>query len=173
LLAVTYILVSPNGPDCGTAGQLKVDPATGLAVNCDGSEYGGSSVDFFAQGAGIYAQCAACHGANGGGGVGPAFTGGAVLATFPACTDHVVWVTLGTANFPDPTYGATNKPVGGGGLMPGYEGALTEEQIASVSLYERVAFGGQPLEEAEIDCGLVEGEGDGTEGGDEMVEATP
>jgi hypothetical protein len=173
LLAVTYILVSPNGPDCGTAGQLKVDPATGLAVNCDGSEYGGSSVDFFAQGAGIFAQCAACHGANGGGGVGPAFTGGAVLATFPACTDHVVWVTLGTANFPDPTYGATNKPVGGGGLMPGYEGALTEEQIASVSLYERVAFGGQPLEEAEIDCGLVEGEGDGTEGGDEMVEATP
>ena len=111
--------------------------------------------------------------ANGGGGVGPAFTGGAVLATFPACTDHVVWVTLGTANFPDPTYGATNKPVGGGGLMPGYEGALTEEQIASVSLYERVTFGGQPLEEAEIDCGLVEGEGDGTEGGDEMVEASP
>ncbi len=173
LLAVTYILVSPNGPDCGTAGQLKVDPVTGLAVNCDGSEFGGSSVDFFSQGAGIYAQCAACHGANGGGGVGPAFTGGAVLATFPACTDHVVWVTLGTANFPDPTYGATNKPVGGGGLMPGYEGALTEEQIASVSLYERVTFGGQPLEEAEIDCGLVEGEGDGTEGGDEMVEASP
>jgi len=173
LLAVTYILVSPNGPDCGTAGQLKVDPVTGLAVNCDGSEFGGSSVDFFSQGAGIYAQCAACHGANGGGGVGPAFTGGAVLATFPTCTDHVVWVTLGTANFPDSTYGATNKPVGGGGLMPGYEGALTEEQIASVSLYERVAFGGQPLEEAEMDCGLVEGEGDGTDGGDEMVEASP
>jgi mono/diheme cytochrome c family protein len=167
LLAVTYILVSPNGPDCGTAGQLKVDPATGLAVNCDGSEFGGSSVDFFAQGAGIYAQCAACHGANGGGGVGPAFSGGAVLATFPACTDHVTWVALGTANFPDPTYGATNKPVGGGGLMPGYEGSLTEEQIASVALYERVAFGGQPLEEAEIDCGLIEDEGDG------MVEASP
>ena len=163
LLAVTYILVSPNGPDCGTAGQLSIDPATGLAVNCDGSEYGSSTVDFLSMGAGIYAQCAACHGADGGGGVGPAFTGGAVLATFPACTDHVVWVTLGTANFPDPTYGATNKPVGGGGLMPGYDGVLTPEQIAAVSLYERVAFSGQDRTEAEIDCGLTEAEDDTVE----------
>jgi mono/diheme cytochrome c family protein len=165
LLAVTYILVSPNGPDCGTAGQLNIDPATGLAVNCDGSEYGSSTVDYLSMGAGIYAQCAACHGADGGGGVGPAFAGGAVLATFPACTDHVVWVTLGTANFPDPTYGATNKPVGGGGVMPGYDGVLTPEQIAAVSLYERVAFGGQDRATAEIDCGLVEAV-------DETVEAS-
>ena len=50
---------------------------------------------------------------------------------------------------------------------------LTPEQIAAVSLYERVQFGGQVLEEAELDCGLVEGEGgEGTEGGtDEMTEA--
>ncbi len=165
LLAVTYILVSPNGPDCGTAGQLNIDPATGLAVNCDGSEYGSSSVDYLSMGAGIYAQCAACHGADGGGGVGPAFTGGAVLATFSACTDHVEWVTLGTANFPEPTYGDTNKPVGGVGLMPGYDGVLTPEQIAAVVLYERVAFGGEDRTEAEIDCGLVEVE-------DETVEAS-
>ena len=172
LLAVTYILVAPNGPDCGTAGQLKIDESTGLAVNCDGSDYGSSSVDFFSQGAALYTQCAACHGSGGEGGVGPAFSGGAVLATFPAgsCSDHVEWVTLGTANWPDATYGATNKPVGGVGVMPGYDGVLTPEQIAAVSLYERVQFGGQMLEEAEVDCGLVEGEG--TEGGtDEMTEA--
>jgi hypothetical protein len=38
---------------------------------------------------------------------------------------------------------------------------MTEEQLASVALYERVAFGDQPLEEAEADCGLTDaGEGD-------------
>ena len=175
ILAVAYILVAPNGPDCGVAGQLKVDPATGLAVNCDGSEYGSSEIDYFSIGAGIYSQCAACHGSDGGGGVGPAFTGGAVLATFPAgsCSDHVEWVTLGTANFPEPTYGATNKPVGGVGVMPGYEATLTPEEIAAVSLYERVAFGGQPLDEAQLDCGLVVPEGEeGAEPTDEMTEAS-
>ena len=171
LLAVTYILVAPNGPDCGVAGQLLVDESTGLAVNCDGSEFGSSSVDFLAIGSGIYTQCAACHGADGGGGVGPAFSGGAVLATFPTgqCLDHVTWVALGTANFTEATYGATNKPVGGGGVMPGYEGALTPEEIAAVSLYERVQFGGQPLEEAEVDCGLVVPEGE--EGAEDLTEA--
>jgi mono/diheme cytochrome c family protein len=176
LLAVTYILVSPNGPDCGTGGQLNVDPVTGLAVNCDGSEYGGASVDFFAQGAGIYAQCAACHGANGeGGGNFPAFTGGAVLATFPEgqCSDHVEWVALGTANYPEDTYGATAKPVGGSGaVMPGYEGVLTPEQIASVVLYERVQFGGEPLEVAELDCGLVVPEGEVATTDGQMTEAS-
>ena len=176
LLAVTYILVSPNGPDCGTGGQLDVDPVTGLAVDCDGSEYGGSGVDFFAQGAGIYTQCAACHGANGeGGGNFPAFAGGAVLTTFPEgqCTDHIEWVTLGTANFPEDTYGATNKPVGGSGaLMPAYQDVLTPEQIASVVLYERVQFGGEPLEVAEADCGLVVPEGeDGSMTDGETTEA--
>ncbi|MGI9665594.1 MAG: c-type cytochrome [Acidimicrobiia bacterium] len=157
LFAVTYILVAPNGPDCGSAGQLKVDEATGLAVNCDGSEYGSDTVDFFADGGAIYTQCAACHGASGEGGAGPAMAGGAVLATFPSgsCDDHSSWISLGTANWPDSTYGATDKPVGGVGVMPSYEGTLTPEQIASVSLYERVQFGGQPLEEAELDCGLV------------------
>ncbi len=173
LLAVTYVLVSPNGPDCGTAGQLSIDPATGLAVNCDGSEYGSSVVDFFSQGAAIYAQCAACHGAGGEGGVGPAFAGGAVLATFPAgqCVDHVEWVTLGTSGFPEPTYGANNKPVGGGGIMPAFGNALTPEELRAVVLYERVAFGGEPVEEAQVDCGLVTAEGEIVPE-DQMVQAS-
>jgi mono/diheme cytochrome c family protein len=164
LLALVYIMVAPNGPECGSAGQLLVDPATGEVVNCDGTEYGVSAVDYFAQGEGLYSQCVACHSADGSGGAGPAFAGGAVLATFPSgsCSDHIEWVRVGTAGWPDPTYGATDKPVGGFGLMPAF-GSMTDEQIASVSLYERVQFGGQPLEEAEADCGLVEGEGEPVE----------
>ena len=161
LLAVTYILVAPNGPDCGTAGQLLVDPATGQALSCDGSQYGVDAANYLAEGAALFGQCVACHGADGSGGVGPAFSGGALLATFPAgsCDQHIEWVRLGTAGWPDPTYGATDTPVGALGLMPSFGGSMTDDQIAAVSLYERVEFSGQPLEDAEIDCGLVAPEG--------------
>ncbi len=160
LLGVAYILVAPNGPDCGTAGQLLVDPATGQALNCDGSQYGVDAADYLAEGAALYSQCVACHGADGSGPVGPAFSGGAILSTFPAgsCDQHIAWVDLGTAGWPDPTYGATDIPVGSFGLMPAFGVGMTDAQIAAVSLYERVEFGGQPLEDAEIDCGLVTSE---------------
>ncbi|NHZ70267.1 MAG: hypothetical protein GWP18_01360 [Proteobacteria bacterium] len=163
LLAVGYIVVSPNGPDCGSGGQLLVDPATGEAVNCDGSPYGETTTDYFASGGAIYSQCVACHSADGSGGVGPAFTAGAVLETFPAgqCATQIEWVAIGTAGWPDPTYGENNKAVGGVGLMPGFASSLSEEQLASVALYERVQFGGQDLADAEIDCGLVEATDEG------------
>jgi hypothetical protein len=158
--AIAYALFLPNGPNCGDAGKLAVDPITGEAVNCDGSEYGFETIDFFAVGEATYSNCVACHGAGGGGGGNfPAFTGGALLATFPSgqCEAHVEWVRLGTAGWPDPTYGATNKPVGGSGaLMPGF-GTLTETELRAVVLYERVAFGGEDLAAAEADCGLMEG----------------
>ena len=163
LLAVAYILVSPNGPDCGSGGQLGVDPVTGEAVNCDGSEYGVVTVDHFAAGGALYQQCVACHSDNGSGGVGPGFSSGAILATFPAgsCSDHVAWVSQGTTGWPESTYGATDKPVGGAGVMPGFGASLTEEQVAEVALFERVAFGGQDLAEAEADCELVEADAAG------------
>jgi mono/diheme cytochrome c family protein len=157
LFAVGYALFLPNGPACGDSGRLAVDPVTGLAVNCDGSEYGSEATDFFAIGESTYATCAACHGAGGGGGGNfPAFTGGALLSTFPTgqCSDQVEWVRLGTAGWPEATYGATDKPVGGSGaVMPAF-GNLTEEQLRSVVLYERVAFGGEDLATALTDCGL-------------------
>jgi len=164
LLAVVYILVAPNGPDCGTAGQLFVDPATGESLNCDGTEYGSTSVDYFAEGAGVYNQCVACHSPDGSGGAGPSFAGGAVLATFPSgsCSDHQEWVRLGTAGWPDATYGANGKPVGGFGLMPSFA-SMSDEDLAAVVLYERVQFGGQPLEEALTDCGLDEDTGEAAE----------
>lgn len=161
LLAVTYILIVPNGPDCGNASQLLVDPVTGQAVNCDGSEFGVDEVNFFADGAALFTTCSACHGGDGSGGAGTPFIGGALLATFPggSCDEQIDFIRLGTAGWPDPTYGATNKPVGGFGMMPAFGGSMTDEQLAAVSLYLRVEFGGQPLEEAELDCGLVAGEG--------------
>lgn len=163
LLAVTYLMVSPNGPDCGSGGQLLVDPVTGEATNCDGSEYGETTADFFAAGGAIYAQCAACHGSNGTGGVGPAFTSGAVLETFPIgqCNTQIEWIGIGTAGWPDSTYGANAKPVGGDGLMPGFAASLSEQQLAEVALFERVQFGDQDLADAEIDCGLVEASAEG------------
>ena len=50
------------------------------------------------------------------------------------------------------TYGAPNKPVGGGGIMQGYGDGLTFEEIASVVLFERVTYGGLDPVEAEADC---------------------
>jgi mono/diheme cytochrome c family protein len=161
-VAVFYALLAPDGPGCGEAGQLDVDPATGEAVNCDGTPWGEAEVDFFTLGEELYAaQCASCHGATGGGGVGPGFTGGSVLVTFPAgsCAaedGHIAWVSLGSSGWPEPTYGAPAKPVGGVGAMPPFGEALTEEELAAVVLYERVAFGGEDLAEAETDCGLTE-----------------
>lgn len=157
-IAMLYALLAPDGPDCGVSGQLALDPVTGEAENCDGTAYGVEVVNFFTMGEELYAsRCAACHGANGGGGAGQVLAGGAVLASFPSgqCATHVEWVALGTANWPDPTYGALAKPVGGFGQMPGFEGSLTEEEIAAVVLYERVAFGAEPLADAETDCGLA------------------
>jgi hypothetical protein len=153
MIALLYAGLAPHGPDCGTSGQLAINPINGEAQSC-----GGDASPFFSLGEAVYeANCVACHSADGSGGVGPAFLGGAVLQTFSACTDHVEWVTLGTNGFPGATYGDTGKPVGGGGVMPGYEGSLSEQEIAAVSLYERVAFGGEDIMVGEVSCGLVEG----------------
>lgn len=152
-IAVIYALTVPNGPDCGSAGRLEVDPVTGVAVNCDGSEFGAEDVNFFALGRQVYdANCAVCHGGGGGGGAGPALAGGAVLDTFSSCDDHIEWVELGSAGWPDDTYGDTNKTVGGG--MPGFA-SLSEQDLASAVLYERVQFGAEELPAAETGCGLV------------------
>lgn len=154
-VAILYALSVPNGPDCGNSGRLDIDPVTGVAVNCDGSEYGSEDLDFFSQGQEIYeANCAACHGSTGGGGVGPALAGGEVVSTFSACTTHVEWVTVGSAGWPDATYGDTGKPVAGG--MPGFAEILdSEEEIRAVVLYERVRFGDEDRAVSEVDCGLV------------------
>jgi mono/diheme cytochrome c family protein len=158
-VALFYALFFPNGADCGVGAQLAIDAVTGEAENCDGSPYGVEVVDYFSQGEEIYAvRCAACHGADGAGsGNFPALSGGAVVETFPGCPDHIGWVELGTLGWPDTTYGATAKPVGGSGAqMPAFGDTLTPEELASVVLFERVAFGGLAVPDVEADCGLTE-----------------
>jgi mono/diheme cytochrome c family protein len=161
---------------CGEATELSTDVISGEIVNCDGSEFtgggaGGGATDFVALGEQIYTggavagvNCAGCHGPNGqGSGAFPALTG--VLTTFGECSDHEQWVTLGSSGWQSqvgPTYGDTGKQVGGG--MPSFAGSLSEEQLAAVVTFERVRFGGQNQEEALVECGLVEGEGEGGEG---------
>jgi mono/diheme cytochrome c family protein len=95
-----------------------------------------------AEGRELYSPCSGCHGATGGGASGPAFTGGALIETFSAWEDQVEWVTVGSADWPEATYGDNAKPVQGVGIMPGF-GAdhgdydYTEEEILLVVRYER------------------------------------
>lgn len=171
-----FTLGSSATGTCGEATELQADVVTGEIVNCDGSEFtgsgiGGGSADFIALGEAVYTgsavgsvNCSGCHGANGGGGVGPALNG--VLTTFGRCADHEQWVRLGSGGFQangETTYGDTNKPIAGG--MPPH-GSLTDEQLASVSAFERVRFGGGNAEEVLADCGLAEEE-EGGGGGDD------
>jgi mono/diheme cytochrome c family protein len=93
------------------------------------------------------ANCGSCHGADGGGGVGPAFADGAVIETFSSYEDHVQWVTLGSAGWREEvgdTYGDPAKPVLGfnGQPMPTFEGVLSEEEILEVVRYEREVISG-------------------------------
>jgi mono/diheme cytochrome c family protein len=107
--------------------------------------------DPLTQGKALFAtNCSSCHGAAGEGGVGPSFQNGAVIATWPDFKDHIRWVHLGSANWPDPTYGAQKKPIGSGG-MPAFganqAGAkLTDLQIALIVRYERETLSGHAPE---------------------------
>jgi mono/diheme cytochrome c family protein len=84
----------------------------------------------------VYKPCAACHGADGGGGVGPAM--GDVLETWPDYRDHMMWVRLGAPGWPGETYGATAKKKAN---MPQHP-TLSDAELAQVVLYERAQFGG-------------------------------
>jgi mono/diheme cytochrome c family protein len=106
------------------------------------------------------ANCASCHGAKGGGGVGPSFQNGAVIATWPDFNDHLEWVHLGDAGWPGDTYGAQDKPKGSG--MPSFAGKLSDEEIALIVRYEREELaGGDP----EPDLVTLSEEAAKTEGG--------
>ena len=136
----------------------------------------------------VYAQCSGCHGANGEGGAGRPLNGGEVLLTFPELDDHVAWVAEGSAlvGGAGNPYGSPDRPGGprisgseGYGQMPGFGGALSEEELIAVSRYEREVLsggaadgGGEGGETAEgSGGGSAEGSGEGdaadsSEGGD-------
>jgi mono/diheme cytochrome c family protein len=85
-------------------------------------------------------NCAGCHGATGGGGAGPALSGGAVLGTFADPADQVRWVLLGSANWDGGTYGDTKKALKGG--MPGWA-TLTAGELLAVVRHERETLSGE------------------------------
>jgi mono/diheme cytochrome c family protein len=102
------------------------------------------------MGAELYSSCASCHGGDGGGGVGYAFSGGAVLQTFPHIEDQIRYVYYGTEGYnaagveiygnPDREGGA--HVTGGMGVMPAFGGQLTQYQIIAVVCHERYTLGG-------------------------------
>jgi mono/diheme cytochrome c family protein len=86
-------------------------------------------------GARVYrsAGCSGCHGATGGGGVGPPMA--AVKQTFPNEADHVAWIKTGSKPTQGQPYGNSGRVSTGG--MPGFEGALSQQEIEAVVKYER------------------------------------
>ncbi len=94
------------------------------------------------NGSSLYGNnCASCHGATGGGGVGPKLSGGEAVLTFPVIDDHVAWVTNGSAGVKGKGYGDPNRAGGQhiatSGGMPAFGGKLSPEEIEAVVEYER------------------------------------
>lgn len=62
-------------------------------------ETGGGSAE--GPGAEIYSsRCASCHGSDGGGGIGPRLSGGAVVDAYPEVADEIAVVTEGKGRMP-------------------------------------------------------------------------
>ena len=149
-------LAGGTSNDCGARGRTPGRPghrrpsSTATASPFEGRGAPGGTTDFIALGEQVFtgqvvaaANCQSCHGAQGQGVSAPPLT--TVRATFSSCVDHVEWVTKGTQGFQNEgrsTYGDLNKPVGGGGNMPGFGATLTPEQIGAAAAFERVRFGG-------------------------------
>lgn len=127
-----------------------------------GERSSGEAAGAVEQGALVYraSGCSTCHGANGGGGVGPAMDG--VLEQFPAFADQVEWVKKGSAPVKGQPYGAKGSIATGG--MPGFETSLSEEEIVAVVCHERVTLAGGEVP-PECEEGATGTEPDAGEGG--------
>jgi mono/diheme cytochrome c family protein len=103
-----------------------------------------------AVGAALYAKCAGCHGADGGGGAGRQLSNNEVMKTFPVIEDMLRWIAYGTEKYKAAgveIYGNPNRDggvhkTGSFGVMPGWQGELTDDQILAVSCYVRYSLGG-------------------------------
>ena len=94
-VAVVVVLLFANDPDSGSSA-----PTT--------------------PGAQVFAaNCASCHGADGGGGTGPQLAGGEAAKRFPDVDDQIAFVTKGS------------------GAMPSFGGRLSPAQIRQVVEYTR------------------------------------
>ncbi len=82
-----------------------------LPIPAAGSAYTGQTI--------FQTRCATCHGADGGGGFGPALRSGIVVKDFPNPADQAALVSNGR------------------GAMPSFASSLTPKQIAAVVAYTR------------------------------------
>ena len=108
-------------------------------------------VTLLAEGAEVYSNCSACHGATGGGGAGPQLSEGTVLGTFPDPVDQVRWIITGSAGAVDGVYGASDKPSTGG--MPAFATTLDLEEIVAVVMHERETLSGEVIEDVVAEWG--------------------
>lgn len=101
--------------------MLTLAAAVVLMVACGGDDGPPSVTDpMLRQGQEVYrANCAACHGGSGQGGVGPRLAGGRVVERYPDIDDHIQIVLEGR------------------GAMPAWEGRLSRQEIEAVVEYER------------------------------------
>ena len=105
-----------------------------------------------AVGTDTYSVCASCHGGDGSGGVGPAFTDGEVLQTFPHIEDQLRFVYYGSEQYAAAgvdIYGNPDREGGphvvfgfSGAAMPAWGGNLTDAEILGVVCHERYDLGG-------------------------------
>jgi len=101
-------------------------------------------------GAEIYGNCASCHGAAGGGGLGYPFAGGEVLLTFPNIEDQIRYIYFGTEGYNAAGVEIYGNPDREGGphvtgarnVMPAFSGQLTDAEIVAVVCHERYTLGG-------------------------------
>jgi mono/diheme cytochrome c family protein len=98
----------------------------------------------------VYSNCASCHGATGGGGVGYPLAEGEVLLTFPRIQDQLRYVSFGTEGYNAAgieIYGNPEREggvhtTGEQGVMPAFAGQLSASDIIAVVCYERYGLGG-------------------------------
>ena len=109
----------------------------------------------------IYAaQCAGCHGAAGGGGVGRPLTDGELLNTFPdiarpaASSSGLGSDGVGPAGT---VYGDPNREGGphaslsyNGNKMPTFDGSLTQAELLAVVRYEREVLSGDEIDATQV-----------------------
>ena len=102
------------------------------------------------EGVEVYSNCAGCHGADGGGGVGYPFAQGEVLLTFPHMADQLRYVYYGTEGYNAEgidIYGNPDREngphvTGERGVMPAFGEQLTGAEIVAVVCHERYTIAG-------------------------------
>jgi len=117
----------------------------------------------FAVGAELYVEnCAACHGAEGGGGTGYAFSGGTILQTFPNRYEQMLHIGRGSAAITGQAYGDPESPeprvAGSLGVMPAFGPAgsgLTQVELELIVLHERRVHGEEDYGDPESEEGIA------------------